>query len=247
MTKELVAITKSNGEESNSKLIFDHIFGMIRNGQLKPGDKLPTEREYAEKLNVSRNSLREALKALSFIGLVTTTQGGGTYINKYNAGFLGSVLKYITVIDNTLLTEIIQVRKALESEAAELAAKNAAQEDIKKLEELVLKREALVEESKGNFDLYRDNLNDLDSEFHLTISKASGNSVICEFISAISDIFRMHQNKAARKFQSPVIANSFHRKIYNAIKGRNPELAKEVMEAHIASIETVIKTQEFEE
>lgn len=97
--------------------------------------------------------------------------------------------------------------------------KNATLEEINVIEKIILNREHIVETSNGDFLSCRVRLNELDSEFHMAVSKASGNSVIYEFISAISDIFRIHQNKAAEKYTSPVISNTFHRKIFNAIKG----------------------------
>lgn len=235
---EGILITE-NGK-NNSQQIFDFLFSQIKNGVLKPGDKLPTERTLSETLGVSRNSLREALKALSYIGLVSTRQGGGTYVTCHNADFLSSVLKYITVIDDNLIYEVLQVRGALESEAARLATENATNEEINKIEEIITKRENLTQSMEQNPEKYREELNELDSKFHMAISKASGNSVIFEFISAISDIFRIHQNKAAEWFQSPSKSNTFHRKIFNAMKNRNPELAKEIMFQHIESISTAI-------
>ncbi|MBR6084465.1 MAG: FadR family transcriptional regulator [Spirochaetales bacterium] len=225
-----------------SQQIFEMLFDMLKKGSLKPGDKLPTERAMSESMGVSRNSVREALKAMSCIGLVTARQGGGTYVNEYDSGYLNSLLKYLTVVeDNNMLLEILQIRKALESEAAKLAALNATAEDINNIERLLYERENTTNDEALDADSKREVLNTLDMDFHMAIAKASGNGAICEFISAISNIFGIHQNRAAEGFRSPGISNTFHRKIFNAIRSRNPELAREVAYEHIASVEDAIK------
>lgn len=225
------------GKKNMSQQIIDYIFGQIKEGKLKPGDKLTNERELCETLGVSRPPLREALKSLTNIGILIAKQGGGTYVNEYNGDYIKSILKFVLVFSDQMLFDYVQMRKAIESEATKLATKLATEDELDKLKEIIEQREDL---SKKDFKENRDKLKQLDFKFHLEIARMSGNTVFYEFIKGLSRALSEHQNISAIASKTPDSSNSYHRKIYNAMIDRHAELASLIMYEHIQNIEAAI-------
>ena len=224
-------------KKNYSDQVFDYLFEEIKAGRMKPGDKLPNERDLSQALGVSRPSLREALRAMTQLGLVTTRHGGGTYINTYDEMYLMSVLRYITVISDDLLMDLIQVRKTLEAEATRLAAQNATEEDLKKIEHFALERQSLCARYRDDLKAVRDELNALDYDFHKSIAEASKNKVIAAFILSIHSTFTEHQNRVSARAQIADQVNKLHLEIVEALKKRDQKLAKTLMYEHLQMVE----------
>ncbi len=127
--------------KSVSDSIVDSIIEDIQNKKLSPGDKLPTEAEMAEEYGVSRISIREALRSLSAVGLVVTRHGEGSFINEYNPDMLASTLRSISLLDDTPVLEMLQLRKIMETEAARLCAENATKEELDMVQFYLKERE----------------------------------------------------------------------------------------------------------
>ncbi len=227
-------------KKNYSDQIFDYLFNEIKSGNMKPGDKLPNERELAQELGVSRPSLREALRAMSSLGLVTTRQGGGSYINEYDDVYLKSILQYMTVISTDLIFDLMQVRKALEAEAAMLAAGNATEEQLEEISRYAEERTKLYDENKDDLSKVREELNRLDYLFHKTIAEASGNRVIGAFITTIHTTITAHQNRASSKAMLGQIVNESHRDIVAALRRRDEVQAKEMMYRHLQTVEDAL-------
>lgn len=230
-------------KQNYSDQIFQYLFQEIKAGRMKPGDKLPNERELSQALGVSRPSLREALRAMTQLGLVTTRHGGGTYINNYDDAYLRSILQYITVISDDLLIDLIQVRKTLEAEATRLAAENATEEDLQKIENYAKKRADLCERYRDDLNAVRQELNALDYDFHKSIAEASKNKVIAAFILSIHSTFTEHQNRAAAKAPIASAVNKKHFEIVEALKHRDAKLAKALMYEHLQMVEDTLSAE----
>ena len=223
-----------------SDQIFNYLFDQIKSGKMKPGDKLPNERELSQELGVSRPSLREALRAMSQLGLVSTRQGGGSYINYFDDAYLKSILQYMTVISDDLLVDLVQVRKTLEAEATRLAARNATEEDLKTIERYATERERLYMENRENLSGVRQELNRLDYQFHKSIAEAAKNKVIAAFIVSIHTTFTAHQNRVSTKGELAGTVNTTHRELVKALKQRDAEKAGELMYCHLQTIEDAL-------
>ena len=208
----------------------DKIKGMILSGALGPGDRLPKEADLAERLGLSRNSLREAVKALSLIRVLDVRQGDGTYVTSLDSNLLLESLNFVVDFhrDDTVL-DFLAVRRILEPAATAMAASRMTDEDVASLEKLLegLEESPTVESLVAN-----------DLEFHRRIALGSGNPVLCSLIDSLSGpttrarIWRgLTQEGAVAKTREQ------HRAIYEAIAGREPELARSWATVHVAGVE----------
>lgn len=208
----------------------EKIKGMIVSGKLRPGDRLPKESELAADLGLSRNSLREAVRALALIRILDVRQGDGTYVTSLDPQLLLEAMSFVVDFhrDDTVL-ELLAVRRILEPAATALACTGIAEKELDALEaELAeLGEEPSVEE------LVR-----ADLEFHRRIVQASGNSVLGSLLEGLSGptararIWRgLTQEDAVRRTLTE------HRAILEAMRGRDAEAARSWATVHIASVE----------
>ena len=209
----------------------EQIKSMIVNGDLKPGDRLPPEKELAERLGLSRSSLREAIKALVFIRLLDVKQGDGTYVTSLEPRFLLEALSFaLDIHDDSSVLEIFEVRRILESHATGLAAKKATPEDIQALRA----ESAQVAAHSNNREL----LVEHDVRFHQMISELAGNEYMSSLISGLTS-----QTVRARIWrvisEEGVVERTLreHDMIIDAIEAGNPDLAIAAATVHISGVE----------
>jgi GntR family transcriptional regulator, transcriptional repressor for pyruvate dehydrogenase complex len=208
----------------------DKIKGMITSGELGPGDRLPKEADLAERLGLSRNSLREAVKALSMIRVLDVRQGDGTYVTSLAPDLLLDALSFVVDFhrDDTVL-HFLEVRRILEPAATALATQRMQPADIVKLQ-------AVLDELGASPTIEALVANDL--EFHRQIAAGSGNAVLCSLIDGLSGpttrarIWRgLTQEGAAERTREQ------HQAIVDAITARQPDLAKSWATIHVAGVE----------
>jgi len=216
-----------------SDQIVTYIEERIINGELKSGDKLPSERVFAETLGVSRIPLREALRSLSQLGLVETKHGQGTYIRGANNSFLTGKLATYMYSSETSVFEILQFRQILESECAKLAAALATQEELEEIKYYKIKaEEAEVSIRNGNYEEF----SIMDIRFHTAIVKASHNLLFLNLFNAIHKTLKIQQIWSLSESNEIYDYIAFHRSIYAAIENRNPEEAYNSSRDHIKSV-----------
>ena len=212
----------------------EKIKAMIVAGELRPGDRLPREADLAERLGLSRNSLREAVKALSLIRVLDVRQGDGTYVTSLAPQLLLDALNFIVDFhrDDTVL-EFFEVRRILEPAATAMAAQRMTDDDVDELRKVL----AGLSDDPGIDELVA---NDLD--FHHRIARGSGNSVLCSFIESLSGpttrarIWRgLTQEGAMEKTREQ------HTAIYEAIATRQPDVARSWATVHIAGVEAWLR------
>lgn len=215
--------------------VVEQIKNMILDGTLKKGDKLPTERDLAEQLQVSRASVREALRALDIIGLVESRQGAGNYIKENFESNLFEPMSMMFMLENGSPSEILEFRKVLESEAIILATERITNEEISYLEELLHELKACTDEKESAI---------LDKKFHFAIAKASKNLLIINILQVISqllDEFIKDSRERILAFEdNREKLNEQHEMIYNAIKNRDIKLTHRAMIEHLKFIEDYI-------
>ena len=169
---------------SVSQQVVDYILGCINRGELKCGDRLPSEREFAESLGISRVPLREAISALSAIGIVEKRHGDGNFIATFSPEILGRILRTYTMLDQTLSENLFEARLVVEGAAARLAARNATPDDIATLRSLMENMEdsipAYVRGEKKLSDMLH-----LDDLFHLQCAAASHNQFYIQFVNIV--------------------------------------------------------------
>ena len=152
---------------------------IVKSGELKRGDKLPSERELALRLNVSRTSVREAIKALETLGLVESKHGGGNYIKNDFEDILLEPLSIAFMLLGSNNSEILELRKVIEPEVAFMAAKNITENEIKELENII---EKLSKTTDSKICA------SLDKEFHYVIAKASKNHLLSTIVFSVSSL-----------------------------------------------------------
>lgn len=207
---------------------------LILSGRLRPGDRLPRERDLAVQLGLSRSSLREAVRALSLIGVLDVRQGDGTYVTSLEPRRLlettGFVLELLQ--DSTTL-EMLQVRRLLEPAATALAAVRITDEDLRELKECIrhMNEASSVEE-----------LVEADDRFHKIIVEATGNATLASLVKSFSTrTFRARVWRGMTDEEALERTKSGHQAIYCALLARDPELARSAATMHIAEVEQWFK------
>lgn len=200
--------------------------------KLKPGDKLPSERELAEMLQVSRSSIRDAIRGLELMGLVEPRQGAGTIVREISAEALVNPFANALKHRQELVGELLDFRKMLEPPLAARAATHASAEEIAEMEEILIRQEKT--QSQGEAAIAE------DSEFHYSVALASGNSVVLKVIDTLMDLLRDTRQRSLQVEGRSQKSLTGHRKILSAIKRHDAEAAKAAMRRHIEDVEEMV-------
>lgn len=218
---------KTIKKESTLEVIVQQIKNQIKKGILKPGEKLPSERELASLLGVSRTSVREAIKALSFSGYLEVIQGKGTYILEIATQY-DEIVNFFSEFSNYSLDYLMEARIMLEGEFARLAAVNASKDEIDVIERVF--NEICNSKDTNTFFVK-------DLQFHLTIAKATHNPIMNGLMKIIVEMLYKETQKIieiSENTRENTIKTT--RDLLQAIKNRNAEQAKELMSKHIRNI-----------
>ncbi|MGS2640675.1 FCD domain-containing protein [Streptosporangium sp. LJ11] len=213
----------------------DKIKQMILSGELAPGSRLPKEADLADRLGLSRNSLREAVRALALINVLDVRQGDGTYVTSLEPRLLLDAMSFVVDFhqDDTVL-QFFQVRRILEPAATAMAATCMSESEVAELRKILdeLPPDPSVEQLVAN-----------DLEFHQRIAAGSGNAVLCSLIESLSGpttrarIWRgLTQENALEKTREQ------HTAICDAIAARQPEVARAWATVHIAGVEEWLRS-----
>ncbi len=213
----------------------DKIKQMILSGELAPGSRLPKEADLAERLGLSRNSLREAVRALALINVLDVRQGDGTYVTSLEPRLLLDAMSFVVDFhqDDTVL-QFFQVRRILEPAATAMAATRMSEAEVAELRKILdaLPVDPSVEQLVAN-----------DLQFHQLIAEGSGNAVLCSLIESLSGpttrarIWRgLTQENALEKTREQ------HGAICEAIATRQPEIARAWATVHIAGVEEWLRS-----
>lgn len=226
-------IFKPIKQEKLSAKIINQIKTLIMEGELKPGDPLPPERALMKLLNVSRPSIREALKSLVGMGLLETSKGNRTVVKSIAAGRMIEPLHHLLKDDFNIVFEIIEVRKAIEAWNAYYAAKRATPDDIARLEDNINSMHIQLE--TDGLSLEKE-----DADFHLAISEAAHNKVQTHIMFTIYDILKNSIGQYYDDLDHHAIYQQ-HLNIVDAIKKRVPDLARQRLLEHLDYVESKIK------
>jgi GntR family transcriptional repressor for pyruvate dehydrogenase complex len=200
--------------------------------KLKPGDKLPSERELAEILQVSRSSIRDAIRGLELIGLVEPRQGSGTIVREVSAEALANPFASALKQRQELVSELLDFRKMLEPPLAARAATHASPEEIAEMEEILQRQQK--KQDVGDVAIAE------DAEFHYSVALASGNSVVLKVIDTIMDLLRDTRERSLQVEGRSLKSLVGHRRILSAIKRHDAEAAKAAMRRHIEDVEEIV-------
>lgn len=209
--------------------IVSKIKDMLENGRLKSGDQLPGERELSEVFQVSRSSVREALRTLETQGYLESRQGEGTYIASKPVESLVSPLASVIFTEKDSQMELFEMRRLIEPQIAFLAAERATPEEIAMMEQALIQQEEAVARGETGTDV--------DKSFHYLMAKATKNKVLLRLTDSMRDLFARSRDKYLQVEGRPGKSISRHRQVLDAIKAKDGELAAQVMLEHVQDIE----------
>lgn len=213
--------------------VIEQIMNLIKNNKLKPGDKLPPERELAEKLSISRGSLREAFRVLESRGLIKSKPGGGRYIREIRKNGHNSTENIISSLEKSSILELLEAREMFEVKIAKIAAQKATPEDIELIEEALNK----INEEE---ELKHGKETESDTEFHLAIASASHNFVFVNIIKLHLDLLKETRGKTWKITGRREKQYQEHQAILQAIKEHNAKKAGETMLKHLKNVREVL-------
>lgn len=197
----------------------------------KPGEKLPSEAELCKVFKVGRSTLREALKSLSFIGMIWMRAGGGSYVAEQRSAYLdGPLLAQGALNTQKSVNDLSEARLVLEAEVAGLCAERATHRDFARLEEILREMKAAIDRDHASFK-------ELDLKFHLEIAAASKNEVLAELLKHIRAGL---QELIAKSLLLPAgmeLAYKQHRAVLDALQHRNPARARKAMRTHLRAFQ----------
>ena len=209
--------------------IVSQIEQRIEAGDLKVGDRLPSERELAEQFAVSRTAVREAVKALRQKGLVEILPGRGTFITNGTSDTVRSSLDMLIKMGSTKGSgHLVEVREILEPEIAALAATRITEEYIATMQEAV----NIMDTALDNVDLFVE----ADLDFHLALAEGTQNPIIPILVDSIIDLLRKQRKRIGLTTGGLQRGQVHHKKILDAIIRRDPQAARQAMQDHLRQV-----------
>jgi GntR family transcriptional repressor for pyruvate dehydrogenase complex len=211
------------------------IRAMIISGELRPGQRLPPEKELSERLGLSRNSLREAVKSLEIIRVLDVRRGDGTYVTSLEPQLLLEAMAFVADLhQDASVIEILAVRRVLEPHAAGLAAQLITEEQLEELRRSLHQAEATTSVPQ---------LVEHDLEFHRVITGAGGNAYLASLLDGMSsETVRARVWRGITEEGAATRTLEEHRAILRALENRDSDRAREALEAHIVGIESWIRS-----
>lgn len=213
------------------KEIIDVIVHKIGNGELKSGDKLPSERDLALQMKVARSSLREALKALELVGLIEKIQGKGVFVKDVSFNSILNPVGVVVNLSNKSLFELLKVRKVLEVEAISMAIPNITDQDINFLEErnkrmLLFLKEKQVEKFISE-----------DFSYHRKIVECSGNKILLNILQSIYPMIAQSIRTTIKAYGEESVTMDCHSQIITKIREKDIEEAVSIILTDLNKIE----------
>lgn len=204
----------------------EQITRLITSGTLKPGEKLPPERQLIETLGVSRPTLREGIAALTAMGILEARQGAGTFVSELDPARIVEPLVLIVNLNSEVLRELFDVRGILESGAIQLAAANISDEELAEVRRLA----AELEGAQGSVKRFLQ----LDVEFHRAIHRASHNELLIALLESVAQLARGSRTVTSQKLEVRRLAHRDHTRIVAALAKHDPLEARDAMLSHLA-------------
>ncbi len=214
--------------------IISQFIGLIKDGNLKVGERLPPERSLAEMFKVSRASIREAFSAMEIIGLIEVRPGEGSFITDLNIGPFISTISPLLVTNDNLETDLLDFRKLIEIEAVKLAAIKADESELSLLQNSLSKMEAAVKKNDAVMGA------EADVEFHKALFSLTGNCILVKAAECTAYLFessvKFNRARILKDENNSKVLLAQHSSIFNAIRQRNVQEASEIMEKHLGFV-----------
>ncbi|HEX2926884.1 MAG TPA: FadR/GntR family transcriptional regulator [Ruminiclostridium sp.] len=213
--------------QSISEQVFEQLKEQIFNNEWRSGEKIPSENDLAVSLGVSRVTVRHALQKLTALGLIETRFGEGSFIREAAPGISMNPLIPIAYLNENSLQEILEYRRVLEGNVAELATKKASAEDIAKLEEAYRS----MEQVKDDLELF----SKADLNFHLLLAQMTKNSLIIQTFHIFNDVLNHAFAQIVTK-RGNSAGIYYHKLLLEAVKGGKAIEVKRIMDEHMEDL-----------
>ena len=215
------------GGEASTDQVVGFVRARIESGALRPGDRLPAERDLAVQIGVSRPTVRAGLRALAAMGVVVSRHGSGTYIPEGPPALGTDALSLLAALHGFTREEMYEARRILEVGAAGLAAERATPEQVATLAEEVASLFASMADPQV-FLVH-------DINFHRAVAAASGNPIVASLVEMVSALYyeRRRETAAGASERDHRDAAEMHRRIYQAIRARDADAARSLMNVHL--------------
>jgi GntR family transcriptional regulator, transcriptional repressor for pyruvate dehydrogenase complex len=209
--------------------VVTQIHELIREGKLKAGDQLPSERELSETFKVSRTSVREALRTLETKRLIISRTGMGNFVADLPIESLVAPLAKLLIEEKTALADIFELRKLIEPHIAALAAERATKSDIERMKKILDKQSQAVGRGETGVEA--------DAELHFAIGQATQNQALEKLVSGLMEVLSHSREESLQTADRRRASIEAHRKILSAIEQHDKSRAREAMFQHIERVE----------
>lgn len=232
-------------QEKLSHSVIRQVESLILRGILKPGERLPSERELSEKMSVSRPSLREALADLQHRGFLTSKAGAGVYVADVLGSAFAPALVALFATHDEAVFDYISFRRDMEGLAAERAARMASDTDLKVINTIFEKMEIAHQKRNPADEAH------LDADFHLSIIEASHNIIMLHMMRSMYELLRegVFYNRTMM-FKQRMTRDALldhHRVINTALQARDPVAARAAVNTHLLFVENALSDQQKSE
>lgn len=221
MQAKIRPVTKVSISEDIAQQIMD----LISNGDLKPGQRLPAERDLCKNFNAGRSSLREALRCLSIMGVLDARVGEGTTVAVDGVKFMGKIVEWRLITERHDIEDLLEVRMALEGIAVAKVASLGREEDLQRLQKSIKEMRGAIKDAKR--------FAALDLAFHVAIAGMSENFLLSDLISMIRSQLVRGLSAVLLLPNAVKLSLEEHVAIYEAIKAKDAEGARAAMQGHL--------------
>src|SRR3954468_4717921 len=227
LSSDIFKTIDSERRGTTSEEVISQLREMIHRGELRPGDRLPPERDLAKLLGVSRPTLRAGIRSLAAVGVLQSRQGAGTFVVQADGQPVldSSPLRLMASLHGFTSAEMFEARLSLEMAVAGLAAERATGDQMTTMAEEVTGMFASLDDPE-QFLIH-------DVRFHQTVAAASGNRILTSLMNMVATILFETRIKTVKRAKDLKDSAEMHRQIYRAIRERNPEAAREAMREHL--------------
>ena len=242
MTNSQEAILKivpnaRNGQATEQ--VVSRVYELIKHDALKPGDRLPPERELAKQLGISRPSLRAGLSSLISMGVLQSRQGAGTFIVDGPPALDSEPLRLLAALHGFSFEHMFETRSFLEVGAAGLAAERATGEQLATMSEEIAEMFGALKDPQ-QFLVH-------DIAFHRAVAAASGNPTLATLVQMVSAILYQRRRETIARAHDFNEALELHRLVYRAIRAHKPDEAREAMREHIVRAQRAFALEEMQQ
>jgi GntR family transcriptional repressor for pyruvate dehydrogenase complex len=223
-------------EPVRSTRIYEEIVRQIRmliaDGHLKSGDRLPPERDLAERFRVSRTSVREAMRALESRGLIGIRPGEGAFVREVSIEALVEPLALVILAQRESIADLYEARRLLEPPIAALAAGRASPDEVSEMTRILDQQAAEV--AAGRTGLAQ------DAAFHTALAHSTHNRAITRIVTTLMDLLAQSREESLSIPGRPVRSHGDHRHILAAVQAQDPRRAEQAMLAHVVGVERLV-------